>query len=264
MPLLIEVTLRKKSDKLECDAGELDLTVGDNVIIESEHGLEAGVVSSKERFINDKDLRQPPAKIIRKFTPEDYERLKENRRREREIIKTIAVKIEDSEIDMRLSAIEYNFDRSKLFIYYTAENRVDFREFIKSLGHMLKVRVQMVQIGVRDETKMLGGIGICGRPFCCATHLKSFETISIDMAKNQDLTLNMQKLSGHCGRLMCCLSYEEKFYLEEKKKYPRVGATVKTPEGEGGVISCNYISGEISVKLGEGVVKTYKLSEVKW
>jgi len=264
MPLLIEVTVRKKSDKVECDAGELDLVVGDNVLIEGEHGLEAGVVTSRERFVGDKDIRQPVGKVARKLTDEDLRRIKENRQRERELIKTIALKIEDSEIDMHLSAIEYNFDRSKLFIYYTAENRVDFREFIKSLGHMLKVRVQMVQIGVRDETKMLGGVGICGRSFCCAAHLRCFETISIDMAKNQDMTLNMQKLSGHCGRLMCCLSYEEKFYLEEKKKYPRAGSSVTTPDGAGTAVSFNYILGNVAVKFPEGIIRNYKLSEIKW
>ncbi|MDI6756919.1 MAG: regulatory iron-sulfur-containing complex subunit RicT [Endomicrobiia bacterium] len=262
MPLLIEISVRKKRDKINCDAGEHDLALGDKVLVESEHGLEAGVVVRKERFVND-DAR-PDGKVIRRLNADDDIRLADNRHNECRVVKLIAQKIEDSEIEMRLSAIEYNFDRSKLFVYYTAENRVDFREFIKSLGHTLKTRIQMVQIGVRDETKMFGGLGVCGRVFCCASHMAGFGSISIDMAKHQDITLNMQKLSGHCGRLLCCLAHEDKFYVEEKKKYPRAGAHVVTPEGSAASLSCNYLTATVTVRLAEGAVKTFKLSEIKF
>lgn len=262
MPLIIEISARKKRDKLNCDAGEHDLSVGDKVLVESEHGLETGVVARKERFV-DKDVRSD-GKVVRRLTKEDENRLAENRRNECRVLRLIAQKIEDSEIEMRLSAIEYNFDRSKLFVYYTAESRVDFRELIKSLGHTLKTRIQMVQIGVRDESKMLGGIGVCGRVFCCAGHMKGFGSISIDMAKHQDLTLNMQKLSGHCGRLLCCLAHEDRFYVDEKKKYPKTGMQAVTPEGRAAVLSCNYLTATVTVRLAEGAIKTFKLAEVKF
>ncbi len=261
MPLLTEVSIRKNMQIIQCDAGELDLDPTDRVLVETEHGPEVGLVCQKERFVKE-DIK-PEGKIVRILGVEDIEKIKENRTKEQEAIKIVHQKIEDSEIEMHLTTVEFNFDRTKLFVYYTAENRVDFRDFIKSLGHILRTRIQMVQIGVRDETKMLGGLGICGRAFCCASFLRDFSTITIDMAKHQDIALNIQKLSGHCGRLLCCLNYEENFYVGERKKFPRVGSNVSTPQGTASVVSFNCLSHDVAVKFSDGVLKTFKLEQIK-
>ncbi len=261
MPLITEISVRKTAQRLRCDAGELDLNFCDRVLVETEHGLELGHVCKKEEFVKE-DIK-PDGKILRKINEDDLKNLQENKKREKEAARIVRQKIEDIEIEMHLTSVEYNFDRSKLFIYYTAENRVDFREFIKSLGHILKTRIQMVQIGVRDETKMLGGLGICGRQFCCKSFLKEFSAISIDMAKNQDLALNIQKLSGNCGRLLCCLSYEDKYYECEKKKFPKVGSNVTTPQGQGKVVSCNYITHTVLVALADGIQKNFGIDQIK-
>lgn len=261
MQLVVDVLVRKNTEIIQCDAGEFDLNPNDGVLVETEHGIETGIICQKEKFV-EKDVKLE-GKVLRPLNEEDIKRLEENKKREREAIKVVHQKIEDSEINMHLTAVEYNFDRSKLFIYYTAESRVDFREFIKSLGHTLKTRIQMVQIGARDETKILGGFGICGRKFCCATFLKEFSTVTIDMAKHQDLPLNIQKLSGACGRLMCCLSFEDNYYCEERKKFPKVGLVVVTPLGEGEVLSFNCLNHTLIVELSDGIQKGFKLDEVK-
>lgn len=261
MPLLINIAVRCNTEVIRCDAGELDLNPSDRVIVETEHGYEVGTVCQREKFV--KEDVKPEGRVIRIITQDDILRIKENKQKAQEVMKIIHQKIEDSEIEMHLTTVDYNFDRSKLFIYYTAENRVDFREFIKSLGHMLKTRIQMVQIGVRDETKMLGGLGICGRKFCCASFLREFNTIVIEMAKHQSLSLNIQKLSGACGRLLCCLSYEDQFYVEERKKYPHTGQQVVTPEGPGSVVSFNCLTRDVLVRMPEGVQKSFKLEQLK-
>ena len=164
---------------------------------------------------------------------------------------------------MKLTCIDYTFDRSKLFLYYTAENRVDFRNLIKDLGHALKTRIQMVQIGVRDETKIMGGLGACGDVLCCARFLKEFSPVSMEMAKEQDIALNIAKISGICGRLMCCLAYEHEVYCQAKKKLPAVKSRVSTPEGEGTVAGINSLKEEVSVDLGEGKIVKFPNSKIK-
>ncbi|MBN1823755.1 MAG: hypothetical protein JW803_05495 [Endomicrobiales bacterium] len=261
MPIVVGVTVRRIKDKVYGDTGHLDLVVGDSILLETEHGLENGMVCERERHIE--KLKDPVGKVVRKMTPDDFRRLNENSAKNQQALKVVLGKIEDHELQMKLTCVQYTFDRSKLFIYYTAETRVDFRELIKDLGHILKTRIQMVQIGVRDESKMVGGLGSCGRRLCCETFLKDFSSVTIDMAKDQDLSLNTAKLSGLCGRLMCCIGYEHGFYREAKKKMPHHGAKVQTPAGTCTVVSVNCIKEEITVETSDKQLKTFRLSEIK-
>ena len=201
MPIVAGLIVRKMKDKIIADARHIDLNVGDKVVVETDHGLEMATVYEKER-IEDKP-KETVHQVIRKFTADDVKRNMENEEKCIMAHKTVLQKIQDHELDMKLTSVQYAHDRSKLFIYYTAENRIDFRELIKDLGHILKTRIQMVQIGVRDEAKLIGGLGHCGRKLCCKEFLKGFSSVTIDMAKEQDLSLNTAKLSGLCGRLMC-------------------------------------------------------------
>ncbi|OIO73882.1 MAG: hypothetical protein AUJ85_06995 [Elusimicrobia bacterium CG1_02_37_114] len=260
MPIVVDLLVRKKETEILGDAGRLDLSVGDRVLVDIEQGLEIGLVNSKERLIEKK--KGEIYKIVRKLTEEDLPRIEENKKKGMEATKTVLQKIEDCELDMKLTYTEYNFDRTKLFIYYTSDTRVDFRQLIKDLGHVLKTKIQMVQIGVRDETKMLGGIGPCGRVLCCKSFLKNFVSVSVESAKQQDVSFNIAKLSGLCGRLMCCLSYESDFYNEQFKKLPRIGSKVHTPEGPGSVLSVNCIKEEVTVELGDKQVRKFPFSKI--
>jgi len=260
MPIVVDLLVRKKETEILGDAGRLDLSVGDRVLVDIEQGLEIGLVNSKERLIEKK--KGEIYKIVRKLTEEDLPRIEENKKKGMEATKTVLQKIEDCELDMKLTYTEYNFDRTKLFIYYTSDTRVDFRQLIKDLGHVLKTKIQMVQIGVRDETKMLGGIGPCGRVLCCRSFLKNFVSVSVESAKQQDVSFNIAKLSGLCGRLMCCLSYESDFYNEQFKKLPRIGSKVHTPEGPGSVLSVNCIKEEVTVELGDKQVRKFPFSKI--
>ena len=260
MPIVVDLLVRKKETEILGDAGRLDLSVGDRVLVDIEQGLEIGLVNSKERLIEKK--KGEIYKIVRKLTEEDVARIEENKKKGMEATKTVLQKIEDCELDMKLTYTEYNFDRTKLFIYYTSDTRVDFRQLIKDLGHVLKTKIQMVQIGVRDETKMLGGIGPCGRVLCCRSFLKNFVSVSVESAKQQDVSFNIAKLSGLCGRLMCCLSYESDFYNEQFKKLPRIGSKVHTPEGPGSVLSVNCIKEEVTVELGDKQVRKFPFSKI--
>jgi cell fate regulator YaaT (PSP1 superfamily) len=260
MPVVAGLIMRRIKDKALGDPGHLDLNIGDNVIVETEHGQETGYVYEKEKLIE--KPKDPIVKIVRKFTPEDKTRMIENEKKNQQALKTVQQKIEDHELDMKLTCAQFTFDRSKLFIYYTAETRVDFRELIKDLGHILKTRIQMVQIGVRDEAKMIGGLGHCGRELCCKGFLKDFSSVTIDMAKEQDLALNTTKLSGLCGRLMCCLAYEHKNYSQIKKIVPEVGIKVHTPDGPGTVISVQSVKEEVTVELKDKNTKTYPINQI--
>ena len=261
MPIVVGLTARRIKEKLFGDTGHLDLVIGDKVLIETEHGQEDAVVCERERMIE--KLRDPVAKVIRKLTPDDKRRIFENEQKNRQSQKVVLGKIEDHELDMKLTCVQYTFDRAKLFIYYTAETRVDFRELIKDLGHILKTRIQMVQIGVRDEAKMIGGLGTCGRTLCCQGFLKDFSSVTIDMAKEQDLSLNTSKLSGLCGRLMCCITYEYGDYKECNKTMPQPGTKVKTPAGQGTVASINCVKEEVTVEFGDNKQrKSFPLNDV--
>ncbi|MFH1379176.1 MAG: regulatory iron-sulfur-containing complex subunit RicT [bacterium] len=250
MPIVVGIVIRKNKENILADAGHFDLQINEKVVVETDSGLELGEIIEPEKMIE--KPKTDIFKVIRKASADDLKRIQDNKHKTCQAISKIKQCVENHELEMKLTFVEYSFDRSKLFIYYTAESRVDFRELIKDLGHMLKTRIQMVQIGVRDEARMIGGMGLCGRELCCETYLKEFTPVSIDMAKEQDISLNTAKISGLCGRLMCCLSYEQEYYCNVKKTLPPIRSTVKTPEGEGTVIGMNCITQEISVDLGEG------------
>ncbi len=207
--------------------GEFKLEVGDNVIVETSRGIEYGEIVMENREIDEKKIVQPLKKIIRKATPKDDEHLKTNKEKEKDAFRICAKKITDYKLDMKLIDVEYTFDNNKILFYFTADGRVDFRELVKDLASIFKTRIELRQIGVRDEAKMLGGLGVCGRPLCCSTFLGEFQPVSIKMAKEQNLSLNPTKISGTCGRLMCCLKYEQDVYDDNlknlsKKKAPKV------------------------------------------
>jgi cell fate regulator YaaT (PSP1 superfamily) len=260
MPIVVGLVVRRIKDIVLGDTGHLDLAIGERVIVETEHGQEVGMVCEREKMIEKPKV--PVGKVLRKMTDDDRNRAKENETKNQQALKVIMQKIDDYELQMKLTCAQYTFDRSKLFIYYTAENRVDFRKLIKDLGHILKTRIQMVQIGVRDESKMIGGIGPCGRKLCCQSFLKDFASVTIDMAKEQDLSLNTAKLSGICGRLMCCIAFEHEFYKQCKKRLPHAGSKVHTPQGPGTVVSLNCIKEEVHVELADKQVKTFPADKV--
>src|SRR3989339_1913825 len=258
MPVVVDLKIRRKEDIIYGDVGKLNLNVGDRILVDIDQAQEVGAVLTTERLIEKKKMEV--FKISRKIGNEDLPRMKENCQRNTEAGKIIVQKIDDYELDMKLTCVEYTFDRSRLFVYYTAETRIDFRQLIKDLGHLLKTRIQMVQIGVRDEAKMLGGFGPCGCQLCCKTFLKTFNSVTVEMAKLQDPSLNISKMTGVCGRLMCCIAYEDAFYSEQAKKIPRAGSRVNTPEGQGIITQINYIKDEVTVELPEKQFKKFAVS----
>ena len=248
----IQVRLREAGSVLYCDTNGIQLKVGDYVIVEVERGHDYAQVISEPEVILEADLNKPLKKIERIATKEDIHRINENKKRIKNVFQTCLRKIQERKLDMKLIDTEYSFDRTKLIFYFTSEGRVDFRELVKDLAYIFKVRIELRQIGVRDEAKMLGGFGHCGRPLCCASFLKAFEPVTIRMAKEQNLSLNPSKISGCCGRLMCCLGYEYENYRKYLKGLPREGEKIKTKEGKGKVISVNALKRKVIVQLEEG------------
>ena len=240
--------------------------VGDCVIVETSRGVESGEIAMANRQINEQELTHPLKPIIRKATDNDKEMITENRHREQEAFKICEEKIAVHGLKMKLINVEYTFDRNKILFYFTADGRVDFRALVKDLASVFRTRIELRQIGVRDEAKMLGGIGVCGRPFCCSSYLGCFQPVSIKMAKEQGLSLNPSKISGACGRLMCCLKYEQDTYNELYKTTPKVGAIVSTPDGKGTVVEQNILTGVLKVVLDKSqstVAGSYKVKDVK-
>ncbi|MCK4532971.1 stage 0 sporulation protein [bacterium] len=260
MPVVVGVEIRKNKEVFYFNPRDLDLAVEDKVLVETENGLEWGEVVELEKVLEKK--KEKIKNVIRKMNEYDFSKLRENKRKEKEALRSCSQKVEDRELKMKLTSVEYTFDRNKLFVYYTAEGRIDFRELIKDLGYLLKSRIQMVQIGVRDEAKMLGGFGSCGRMLCCKSFLHDFKPVGIEMAKEQNLSLNPNKISGVCGRLMCCLAYEYKNYKEMKKKLPKKGLKVKTSQGEGIVKDVNIFTEEVTIDYGKGVLKKVPAGEI--
>ena len=238
------------------DPENLDLNHNDSVIVETARGIEfATVVLIKE--IEDDEFDKPLKPIIRIAGPEDEKLHSASREKEKQAFKICEEKIAGHGLEMKLVDAEYTFDGTKLLFYFTAEGRIDFRELVKDLATIFKTRIELRQIGVRDEAKTLGSIGICGRNICCSQFLGEFAPVSIKMAKEQGLSLNPTKISGACGRLMCCLNYEQEGYEEALKKLPKVGAVVSTPSGKGRVESLNILKGKVYVKLDEGAQQGY-------
>ncbi|MFR3421898.1 MAG: stage 0 sporulation family protein [Eubacterium sp.] len=227
--------------------------IGDNVIVETARGVECATVAAANRFVEDDSLVSPLKPILRIATAEDKATLEKNKQKEREAYEICVKKIEDHGLDMSLSEVEYAFDGSKIIFFFTADGRVDFRELVKDLASTFHTRIELRQIGVRDEAKMLGGLGICGRPFCCSTFLNDFHSVSIKMAKEQGLSLSPGKISGTCGRLMCCLQYEENSYEYLNKITPKRGSIVDCKEGRGVVVDVSLLAGKLKVALDSSV-----------
>ena len=226
-----------------------ELKKGDRVIVETVRGVECGEVALENREISDEEIVKPLKKLIRKADEKDLRTLEENKKKEKNAFGICQKKIADHKLDMKLVDVEYTFDGGKVLFHFTADGRVDFRELVKDLAGVFRTRIELRQIGVRDESKMIGGLGICGRPFCCRSFLGDFQPVSIKMAKEQGLSLNPTKISGTCGRLMCCLKYEQNAYEYLLKITPKPGAIVETAEGAGTVVDFSLLTGTLKVKL---------------
>ena len=248
------------------DPEEYELKIGDNVIVETARGVECGEVAMERKEIAEEDIVQPLKKLIRIATPDDLKKVAENAIKEKTAFDICVKKIAAHKLEMKLVNVEYTFDNSKILFYFTADGRVDFRELVKDLASVFRTRIELRQIGVRDEAKMLGGLGICGRPFCCSSFLSGFQPVSIKMAKEQGLSLNPVKISGTCGRLMCCLKYEQEAYADLLRRTPAVNSIVMTPAGKGVVVDQNIITGNLQVRLDsapEAAPQTFHVKQVK-
>ncbi len=262
MPKIVQIRKRENGRIVSYDIGELRLEPGDYCVLEAERGVDYGQVCTEPADAEGQG-EEPLRKIIRKVTPEDLGRIDSNREEADNAFGVCQKKIEEKELPMKLVAAEYSFDKSRLLFYFTADGRVDFRELVKELAGVFKTRIELRQIGVRDEAKMLGGVGPCGRHLCCASFLHDFEPINIRMAKTQRQPLDPEKISGVCGRLLCCLKYEDEFYRSISRKFPKDGQTVTTAQGEGKVLDANYIKGTVLVELEDERKLEFPRGEVK-
>lgn len=267
MAIIVGIKFRSTNKVYYFDPKDIDFQEGDGAIVETARGLEYATVTIANKEVDDKEIVQPLKPVVRKATPDDIKRVEKNLQDKGHALKVIREKVAEMGINMKLVDAEYTFDRTKLIFYFTAEGRVDFRELVRVLASIFKVRIELRQIYERDDTKMRGALAPCGRPCCCTTHLPDFEKVSIKMAKIQGLSLNPQKISGVCGRLMCCLKYENAYYSEVFKLMPKVGSKVRTADGEGTVESNDLIKQTARVKVmlkdGSFDVKTYALEDMK-
>lgn len=267
MAIIVGIKFRSTNKVYYFDPKDIDFQEGDGAIVETARGLEYATVTIANKEVDDKEIVQPLKPVVRKATPDDIKRVEKNLQDKEHALKVIREKVAEMGINMKLVDAEYTFDRTKLIFYFTAEGRVDFRELVRVLASIFKVRIELRQIYERDDTKMRGALAPCGRPCCCTTHLPDFEKVSIKMAKIQGLSLNPQKISGVCGRLMCCLKYENAYYSEVFKLMPKVGSKVRTADGEGTVESNDLIKQTARVKVmlkdGSFDVKTYALEDMK-
>ena len=266
MVKVVGVRFKKAGKVYYFDPDQLQINEGANVIVETARGVEFGEVVIPVREVNDDEIVAPLKKVMRIANDEDIRHASDNGKKEKEAFATCLQKIRDHKLEMKLIDVEYTFDNNKILFYFTADGRVDFRELVKDLASVFKTRIELRQIGVRDESKMMGGIGICGRIICCSSYLGEFQPVSIKMAKEQGLSLNPTKISGTCGRLMCCLKYEQEAYEQVIKKAPKTGAIVETPDGQGVVVETYLIKETAKVKLDKGNdtdLRAYKFDEVK-
>ena len=256
MTKIVGVRFRNTGKSYYFDPKDMELMINDKVIVETARGVEVGTVTIPVIEVADEKVKQPIKEVQRKATPEDIKRLEENQKSERDAYKICQERIRDHKLDMKLVQAEYTFDRNKLLFYFTSDGRVDFRELVKDLASVFHIRIELRQIGVRDETKILGGIGICGRELCCKTYLSDFAPVSIKMAKEQSLSLNPTKISGVCGRLMCCLKNEQETYEYLNKQVPKKGDLVETMGGDmGEVIDVNVLRQTVRVLFEEDDTK---------
>ena len=267
MTTVIGVRFRHAGRVYYFSPGPFVVRKGDYVIVETARGVEYGLAVTEPRLAGDEDIVQPLRSVIRKATEQDTATYNRNLVLEKEAVGICQEKIHERGLEMNLIDVEYTFDGKKILFYFTADGRVDFRELVKDLATVFHTRIELRQIGVRDETKMGGGIGICGRPYCCSTFLSDFAPVSIKMAKDQNLSLNPTKISGTCGRLMCCLRYEESTYEELTKGLPAEGDTVDTPSGSGEVLHVNVLRQLVKVGVtqdkGDVVISEFPLDEIR-
>ncbi|WP_099158916.1 PSP1 domain-containing protein [Virgibacillus ndiopensis] len=248
---VIGVRFKKAGKIYYFDPGDHDVVIDSYVIVETIRGIEFGKVVIASKQVDEEDVVLPLKKVIRMADDKDKLTVSENQERGEEAFQTCSEKIIEHNLDMNLVDVEYTFDRNKIIFYFTADGRVDFRNLVKDLAALFKTRIELRQIGVRDEAKMLGGIGPCGRMLCCSTFLGDFEPVSIKMAKDQNLSLNPAKISGLCGRLMCCLKYENDDYETAKRVLPDIGEAIKTPFGNGKVVGLNILERIIHIEIPE-------------
>ncbi|WP_419508837.1 PSP1 domain-containing protein [Candidatus Allofournierella excrementavium] len=263
MKKVISVRFKASGKAYYFDPTGFDVKEGDYVVVETARGTECGEVVAGPRDVPDSQVSRELKPIQRMADSVDVRRMEKNRADEKAAFELCNERIAAHKLEMKLVEAEYNLDRSKILFYFTADGRVDFRELVKDLAGALHTRIELRQIGVRDESKMKGGLGICGQPFCCSRFLKDFQPVSIKMAKEQGLSLNPAKISGACGRLMCCLSYEHKAYEYLNSITPMNGSVVRTPDGEGVVVESNLVSGMLKVRFASEALapKCYKRSE---
>ena len=265
MTEIISVKFKENGRAYSFDPAGIKAEQGEYVIVETQNGTEIGTVSAANHEVAKDAIVKPLKKVIRKATEKDMARREENKKKEKEAFGICEELILAHKLDMKLVEVEYSFDANKIVFFFTSDGRVDFRELVKDLASRFHTRIELRQIGVRDEAKMLGGLGICGRPYCCKQFLNDFQPVSIKMAKEQGLSLNPTKISGSCGRLMCCLKYEQDAYEYLNSLTPSVGSTVKTPEGNAVVTEVNLITGYLTVRLSDSDSLPFKIhrDEVK-
>ncbi len=257
MKVIVGVRFKKSGKIYFFNPGNLHINLKNKVIVETALGEELGEVVAKKKLLTDNELNSPLKKVIRIANHKDIKHDEENKKKEKEAFKICEDKIKKLKLDMHLTDVQYTFDNSKLLFCFTADGRIDFRELVKELASIFKTRIELRQIGVRDEVKRIGGNGVCGRELCCCSFLNNFETVSIKMAKEQNMSLNPSKISGNCGRLMCCLKYEQEVYEDKLKHLPKIGATVQTEDGEGIVESIETLKEIVKVKLKDDNDDTY-------
>lgn len=266
MVKVVGVRFKKAGKIYFFDPGDLIIDLYQNVIVETARGIEYGQVVVPNTEVPDEEIVAPLKSVIRIATEEDRIHYEENVAKEKEAFEICLQKIANHNLEMKLIDVEYTFDNNKVLFYFTADGRVDFRELVKDLASVFRTRIELRQIGVRDEAKMMGGLGVCGRVLCCNSFLGDFQPVSIKMAKEQGLSLNPTKISGACGRLMCCLKYEQEAYEEIITRVPKEGAIVETPEGQGVVMGISLLKELVKVKLDKGNetdLKIYNASDVK-
>ncbi len=268
MAMIVGVRFKRVGKIYYFSPQNIELKVGDGVIVETARGIEFGKVAISAREVDDKEVMQPLKNVIRKASQKDVEQVLVSNEKRSYAFKVCQEKIKQHKLEMKLVDAEYTFDKMKVIFYFTSDKRVDFRELVRDLATVFKVRIELRQIGIRDEAKIFGGIAPCGRPCCCANHLGDFEKVSIKMAKVQGLSLNPGKISGLCGRLMCCLAYENEHYKETTAKMPKVGSQVGTPDGKAIVTSNDALKEVVHVKMekadGGFDFKQFPLKEVKF
>ena len=259
MTEIISVKFKENGRAYSFDPAGITAEIGESVIVETQNGTEMGTVSAANHEVDNGAIVKPLRKVLRKATEKDMARRDENKRKEKEAFGICEELVSAHKLDMKLVDVEYSFDAGKIVFFFTSDGRVDFRELVKDLASRFHTRIELRQIGVRDEAKMLGGLGICGRPYCCKQFLNDFQPVSIKMAKEQGLSLNPTKISGSCGRLMCCLKYEQDAYEYLNSLTPGVGATVKTPEGNAVVTAANLMTVYLTVRLTDSDSMPFKI-----